>query len=99
MLDSYENRKGMALTFGVVAHHCSYVLFAEYDRLFTKEWAHSIDGTKGTVRSFLKGNILFSFSKNNFRRSRFKIVKKVIKTISTRSTQLYTKLMNYKVHS
>ena len=42
MLDSYENRIGMAITFGLVVNYCTNVVFADWGRIFTKDGAKDI---------------------------------------------------------
>ena len=51
MLDSYENRKGFAAAFGVVATYCLMVVFSDYRRIFFSDIGAQIE----ELPSFVSG--------------------------------------------
>ena len=43
MLDNYENRIGLAITFGLVVNYCTNVVFSDWERIFSAEGAKQIE--------------------------------------------------------
>eukprot|EP00111_Clytia_hemisphaerica_P002938 TCONS_00008330-protein len=54
MLDSYENRKGFAISFGLVATLCLNVLLSNYDRIYGIEFGFMIMNWPAWTQIFVK---------------------------------------------
>ena len=61
MLDSYENRIGLAVTFGLVVNYCTNVIFTDWARIFTKNGAKEIE----KAPSYLGGTLFEVLSHNS----------------------------------
>ena len=47
MLDCYENRKGLAVTFGLVVNYCTNVIFSDWGRIFFEEGGKAVKEAPG----------------------------------------------------